>query len=358
MSTLRVTAERLTIHPHGNADALELAQVGLYRAVVAKGQYRTGDWALYIPEGALLPDDLIEELGLTGRLAGSDRNRVKAVRLRGELSQGIVCVPAAVRDVDLAAAHAEGRDFAGELGVTKWVPPIPVHMAGEVVAAPDLVPWIEIEDVKRYPALFETGEPVVATEKIHGTACAFTLAGGEAFVSSKGFSAKRMAIRRDPSNLYWRAVEVHGVPEAARRIAALLDADRVAVFGEVYGRGVQDLAYGADGKSDRPGYAVFDVAVSSGGGSVRWLDADEAARLLGEVGLPAVPRLYEGPFDADALMELASGRETVSGSGAHLREGLVVRTAVERYSPVTGGRAIGKFVSPAYLTRKGGTEYE
>ncbi|GAA1524200.1 RNA ligase (ATP) [Actinomadura kijaniata] len=358
MSTLRVTAERLTIHPHDNADALELAQVGLYRAVVAKGQYRTGDWALYIPEGALLPDDLIAELGLTGRLAGSGRDRVKAVRLRGELSQGIVCVPAAVRDVDLATAHAEGRDFAGELGVTKWVPPIPVHMAGEVVAAPDLVPWIEIEDVKRYPALFEAGEPVVATEKIHGTACAFTLAGGEAFVSSKGFSAKRMAIRRDPANLYWRAVETHGVPEAAQRIAALLDVDRVAVFGEVYGRGVQDLAYGADGKSERPGYAVFDVAVSADGGSVRWLDADETARLLGEVGLPAVPRLYEGPFDTGALMELASGRETVSGSGAHLREGLVVRPAVERYSPVTGGRAIGKFVSPAYLTRKGGTEYE
>lgn len=36
MSTLRVTAEVLTIHEHPNADALELAQVGLYRAVVAK----------------------------------------------------------------------------------------------------------------------------------------------------------------------------------------------------------------------------------------------------------------------------------------------------------------------------------
>ncbi len=38
MSTLRVTAEVLTVHEHPNADALELAQVGLYRAVVAKGR--------------------------------------------------------------------------------------------------------------------------------------------------------------------------------------------------------------------------------------------------------------------------------------------------------------------------------
>lgn len=71
MSTLRVTAEMLTVHDHPNADALELAQVGLYRAVVAKGAFRTGEHAVYIPEQSVLPAPLIEELGLTGRLAGS-----------------------------------------------------------------------------------------------------------------------------------------------------------------------------------------------------------------------------------------------------------------------------------------------
>ena len=75
MSTFKVTAEKLVIHPHPNADALELAQMGLYRAVVPKGVYKTGDYAVYIPEQAVLPDDLIEELGLTGRLAGEDRIR-------------------------------------------------------------------------------------------------------------------------------------------------------------------------------------------------------------------------------------------------------------------------------------------
>jgi RNA ligase (TIGR02306 family) len=83
----------------------------------------------------------------------------------------------------------------------------------------------------------------------------------------------------------------------------------------------------------------------------------DAAELLGGE-LPLVPRLYEGPYDIDRVLEIASGRETVSGRGLHLREGVVVRPAVERYSPVTGGRAIAKAVSPAYLTRKGGTEYE
>ncbi|MER8061335.1 MULTISPECIES: RNA ligase (ATP) [unclassified Streptomyces] len=354
MSTLRVTAEVLTVHEHPNADALELAQVGLYRAVVAKGAFRNGEAALYIPEQAVLPDELIEELGLTGRLAGGAANRVRAVRLRGELSQGIVCRPEALDGVDLAAAAVRGTDFAERLGITKWVPPIPPTMNGEVEQAPELLPWVDIENIQRYPDVFAPGEPVVLTEKLHGSACLLTYVAdeGRVHVSSKGFGARSLALREDPRNLYWRAVRAHGVPEAAARLAERLGARRIGVFGEVYGAGVQDLTYGADGRRETLGYAVFDVSAEIGG-SVRWLDTGV---LDGE--LPVVPRLYEGPYDIDRVLSVASGRETVSGRGLHLREGVVIRPATERYSAVTGGRAIAKAVSPAYLTRKGGTEYE
>ncbi|MGG8407966.1 RNA ligase (ATP) [Streptomyces sp. 12297] len=358
MSTLRVTAETLTVHEHPRADALELAQVGLYRAVVAKGHYRTGDFALYIPEQAVLPADLIAELGLTGRLAGSAADRVKAVRLRGELSQGLVCRPRALDGVDLAAAAADGTDFAGLLGITKWVPPVPTTMNGEVEAAPDLLPWTDIENLQRYPDIFEPGEPVVLTEKLHGTACLVTHIAAEdrVLVSSKGFGAKSLALKEEERNVYWRAVRTHGVPAVAARLAARLGATRVGIFGEVYGAGVQDLVYGADARTTGPGFAVFDVSVETDG-RVRWLDpAETVEALAGELEL--VPTLYEGPYDLDRVVALADGRETVSGKALHLREGVVIRAATGRYSPVTGGRAIAKAVSPAYLTRKGGTEYE
>ncbi|MCX4822011.1 RNA ligase (ATP) [Streptomyces sp. NBC_01142] len=361
MSTLRVTAELLTIHTHPNADALELAQVGLYRAVVAKGAYRSGDAAVYIPEQAVLPAELVEELGLTGRLAGGASNRVKAVRLRGELSQGIVCRPGALADVDLVRAAADGTDFAELLSITKWSPPIPPTMDGEVERAPDLLSWVDIENIQRYPEIFEPGEPVVLTEKLHGSAClmTYTVAGdasdtGKVQVSSKGFGSKGLALKEDPRNLYWRAILGHDVPAVAARLAEKLGARRIGLFGEVYGAGVQDLAYGANARAEEDlGYAVFDVSAEIDG-QVRWLDAAEL--LSGE--LPLVPRLYEGPYDIEKVLELASGRETVSGRELHLREGVVIRPATERYSPVVGGRAIAKAVSPAYLTRKGGTEYE
>ncbi|MFE5938108.1 RNA ligase (ATP) [Streptomyces sp. NPDC056470] len=356
MSTLRVTAETLAVHVHPNADALELAQVGLYRAVVAKGAYRSGDVAVYIPEQAVLPTALVDELGLTGRLAGKASDRVKAVRLRGELSQGIVCRPKALADVDLAAAAAEGTDFADLLGITKWVPPIPPTMSGDVEVAPGLLPWVDIENLQRYPDIFEPGEPVVLTEKLHGTACLTTYSAedGRVQVSSKGFGAKGLALQEDPRNLYWRAVHGHGVPAVAARLAARLGARRVGLFGEVYGAGVQDLGYGANARGEQVGYAVFDVSAEIDG-QVRWLDPAEVLE-AGE--LPLVPRLYTGPYDLDVVVGLASGRETVSGSELHLREGVVIRPVTERYSPVVGGRAIAKAVSPAYLTRKGGTEYE
>ncbi|GCB50681.1 RNA ligase (ATP) [Streptomyces sp. NL15-2K] len=356
MSTLRVTAEVLTVHEHPNADALELAQVGLYRAVVAKGAYRTGEAAVYIPEQAVLPSGLIEELGLTGRLAGGKSDRVKAVRLRGELSKGIVCRPKALADVDLARAAAEGTDFAERLGITKWVPPIPPTMSGDVESAPDLLPWVDIENIQRYPDIFAAGEPVVLTEKLHGSACLVTYVAdeGRVYVSSKGFGAKSLALKEDPRNLYWRAVRGHGVAEVAARLAERLGARRVGIFAEVFGAGVQDLTYGADGRrDDMLGYAVFDVSAEIDG-VVRWLDAAE----LVEGELPLVPRLFEGPYDIERVLEVASGRETLSGRGLHLREGVVIRPAGERYSAVTGGRAIAKAVSPAYLTRKGGTEFE
>ncbi|MFE6923517.1 RNA ligase (ATP) [Nocardia sp. NPDC057663] len=363
MSTLQVTAERLVVLPHPNADRLELAQVGLYRAVVAKGQFATGDHALYIPEQAVLPEELIAELGLTGKLAGAQHNRVKAVRLRGEVSQGIVCTPAALSEVDLAAAAVERADFAERLGIVKWVAPVPVSMAGQVESAPDLLRWIDVENIKRFPEIFTAGEPVVATEKIHGTACLLTHVRAEdrILVSSKGVGGKSLSLAPSEGNLYWRAIRAHGLDEAARKIATALDADRVGLFGEVYGAGVQDLHYGASAAHDASlGFGLFDIAVDRGGEPVRWLDHHEIGTLLGELGItvPRVPVLYEGPYDADLLLTLAEGTETVSGAGANIREGLVVRPATERHSPVLGGRAVGKIVSDAYLLRDGGTEFE
>lgn len=369
MSTFKVTIERLTVHPHPNADRLELAQVGLYRAVVGRGQFKTGDYALYIPEQGVLPEDLIKELGLEGKLAGKDKNRVKAVRLRGEISQGIVCRPSGLTILDGAPldwdnsfepALFTGDDFGPQLGIVKWVPPIPPQMAGEAVSGADLIKMGEIENLQRYPDIFTAGEPVVATEKIHGTCCCatFVVADDLLLVSSKGLGQNGIALKESDTNLYWRAVRQYGLEEKLREIARMFDeATRVAIFGEVFGAGVQDLHYGADVRADDTlGFRAFDIVVERHGDRQR-VHAYDFERFANFFGIVPVPTLYSGSFDLDELRREASGQTTVGGD--NIREGIVIRPREERHSDVLGGRAIAKLISSEYLTRGGdATEYE
>jgi len=372
MSTFKVTLEQIEVLPHPNADKLELAKVGEYRAVIPKDRYKNGDWAIYIPEQAVLPADLITELGLDGKLAGANKDRVKAVRLRGELSQGIVCRPVAVAsqwieyygdpEVWNGPDPAwEQMDFSGLLGITKWVPPISTQMAGKVYPATELVPWPDVENIKRYPDMFTGNESVVVTEKIHGTCCLITVVryyddDHSIHVSSKGMGGRNLALEESETNLYWRAVKKYKILEKvlAHNIG---DYYRTAIFGEVYGQGVQDLHYGVtDGNG--PAFAAFDIwAQRTPQDEGRFLDAEIALDILTQMDIPIVPILYSGPYDYEKLNAMASGMTTY-GEG-HIREGIVIRPFVEAKYDETGSRRIGKMVSEEYLTRKGDvTEYE
>jgi RNA ligase (TIGR02306 family) len=356
MSSFSVTAERLTVLEHPNADALELAVVGGYRAVVKKGQYLTGDIAVYIPEQAIVPAALLSELGLTGRLAGKTADRVCAVRLRGELSQGIVCSPGALSAEDLELAFSQRKDLSETLGITKWKPEVPEGFGGELVSAPEFLPWLDMENLKRFPDVFAPGEVIEATEKVHGSSgCCLWSEDTGFMVSSRGLSSKYLAIQENPDNVYWRAARTNNLEEVCRGVAQHYGAELVVLYGEVFGSGVQDLTYAqSQGKIS---FSCFDARIVVGPSPARWLERDELVSVLAG-RCDVVPVLYSGPYDYEALLELTNGPETVSGTGAHTREGLVIRAVPERQSDVLGTRAIAKLVGSDYLTRSGGTEYE
>ena len=340
----------LRIEPHPNADRLELAAIGGFRCVVGKDSYADGDLAAYIPEGAICPEWLIAELGLEGKLAGSKKNRVKAVQLRGSLSQGLVYP---VRDGMIRGRQvAEGDDVTELLELVKYEPPIPISMQGEVRAVHGATLKYDIEDFKKYPEEFREGEPVVMTEKLHGTWCCLGRHAEQGpIVTSKGMSDKGLALLLDDANrnnLYVRTWSAHqeAFESARARIAA--DGQSCYVLGEVYGRGVQDLHYG----QPNPSFAVFDAYVGEPG-TGRYLNPDELAETLSDL-FPLVPELYRGPFSRAKLQEFTDGATTLGG--AHVREGVVVKPAAERVSHEFG-RVILKSVSGKYLTRKGGTEF-
>ncbi len=334
------------VEPHPNADRLELAVVGNYRVIVGKNAFRPGDLVAYIPEGALLPDRLIEELGIRGYLAGSQHNRVKAAKLRGVLSQGLVYG---------AREHWQaGEDVAEELGIVKWEPEIPLGMAGEVEAAPGWWQSFDIEAYNRFPQLLLAGEPVYVTEKIHGTCGLFGASEGNFFVSSKGLSDKHLVLRRDEANIYWRAAESYRIHQMIEVTFGRYH--RVQIFAEVYGahspngKPVQDLTYNS---AFGLRLVVFDIAIDG-----RFLEYEDALERAAQMGLPAVPLLYHGPFDAVQVLSLAEGRETLTGLHANVREGIVIRPEKMKIADEIG-RIVLKHVGTGYLTRTGAhlTEY-
>lgn len=363
MSSFAVTIEQVEILPHPNADALELARIGGYRACVEKGRYETGDWVMYIPEQAVLPPELIEELGLEGRLAGKDKNRVKAIKLRGELSQGIVCRPSKLLDLTKNGPIVElvGRDLSADFDIHKWQPPVPASLSGQAFGTTKLVAWPDIENIKRYPNIFIAGEDVLVTEKIHGSCCIIVWNRGDdnLIVSSKGLASRHLALVEAESNQYWRAIRKYKIQEKLDDFAARDgEIEAIAVFGEVYGAGIQDLNYGVNAGQDGPGFVAFDLWIKYFEFPGIMIDAVDSLSELEVIGLPTAPLLYEGPYSYDFMAQLASGEECLSGENLHIREGLVIRPFQEMTSDVTGSRKIAKFVSEEYLTRNGGTEYE
>ena len=380
MADFKVTVETLDeVRAHPNADRLDVGQIGGYHVVLRKGAFRKGQRVVYIPEGSILPEPLIAQMGLTGRLAGARQNRVKAVRLRNVLSEGLVLPldgEGRVEHVESGErAGPEHPDLAGFLGIAKWEPPIPTELVGEVLPSPFPLPSYDVEAWKRNPRALPAGTPCVATEKIHGTMVSLTWfpgaredtrawPPGAPRVASKTGSQKNLAFVPDAETTYQRVTRPHAEALREGALHALRKGGAGAPWGlswigEIAGRGIQDLHY------DRPNPAlvVFDLAFKSSE-KQRWEYVDyamlcEAAEGAGVDRAPEVARLVAPEARAEqieAMERLASG-PTLWGRGTHVREGIVLRSLAETESPIDGERCVRKVVSGDYLTRRRGSEH-
>lgn len=362
-----------------NADSIELVGIGEYRCVVRKGEFKPGDVVVYIPEASIVPQWLLEKLNLVGKLAGPEKNRVKAIKLRGVLSQGLV-YPLEKNNGEYLLTwfnrHTKefhktpvrlGEDVKDLLNVIKYEPPIPPNFGGDVYnAGTNLTVAYDIENFKKYPEVLQDGELVVITEKIHGTFCGVGLlpknnAADHHYrhrfvVFSKGLGAQGLCFKDNETNkknVYLRTLEKYNVFDRLLELEKYIEHTLpLFVLGEVYGKNIQDLNYNED-----LGFRIFDVAVGYRN-QQRFMCWEDVCTLSERLNIKTVPELYRGPFDKTILRELTSGKETISGKNVHIREGVVVKPLVERFD-FTLGRVILKSVSTDYLLRKGNTtEYQ
>lgn len=74
---------------HPMTPNLKIAHVMEQHQLVVGNHYDDGILGIFIPDGAIVPDKLAEEMWVLGKLAGKKRNRVKARDFLGEFSAGL-----------------------------------------------------------------------------------------------------------------------------------------------------------------------------------------------------------------------------------------------------------------------------
>jgi len=371
-STHKVEVFRIDrIYEHPDADALEIVKPWGYQCVVRKGEWKEGDLAAYVPPDSLVPLDVVEfawlkDLGRTSKsIDGRLYHRVTAIRLRKEPSLGVV-VPI------WRVGGAVGDDVGPALGVIHYDPPSKEPKEKERKPwwtkkfRPNVrVPIYDLESLRRYSSLFEEGEPVVVTEKIHGANfravwddtkwIVLTRDGlrvGPIAMKWGGFGrglslvpsherylwvGSRTQWRLKDHSDWWKVIDKY--PQVVDFLRAYPE---VALYGEVYGD-VQDLRYGrGPGEID---FAAFDILAEDG-----FVDAMLLPELLYPFDIPIAPIIGIVPFNMESVLSLAEGPSVVKGAN-HLREGVVVKPVEERHHPAVGRVAL-KVVSVAYLERQ------
>lgn len=327
MSSLIVKVRRFERLAHPSADAMFVAVPDgtSWRCCCRTDNFDNEDLGIYIPVDSLLPVELAAELQLPNTQDG-EPYRIRTIRLRGQLSQGLL--------LPNRGRFQEGEDVAAALGITKYIEPAPVDE--DLRSFPqEFVKYTNIENIKNYPGVLKDGEEVVMTEKIHGGTFRCAWAESEFYCGSA-----TTAFKPDVSSKWLDVANKHDLMNKLR------DRPNIVVYGELYGAGVQSLRYGLDNSWD---LRVFDIYLGS---EDRFLDYDECIAMCKELDLPTVPLIYRGPFNSEVLEQHTDGK-SVLDTASHIREGIVAKPIKERWDFDSGvGRVVLKSISPSYSLKQ------
>lgn len=325
------------ILPIEGADAIEVATVGGWSVVVKKNEFKPGMRAVYCEIDSWIPTKLAPYLskGKEPReFEGVKGERLRTVKLRGQLSQGLLLN---LDDVmPWTNSYQVGDDVSEALGIIKWEKPINAQLAGVCKGNfPSLIPKTDQERcqnlVKEIVSANEAGTKFEITEKLEGSSMTCYLIDGEFGVCSRNMDLKETA-----ENSFWSTARTEGVEEKMRSEFGLAD---FAIQGELIGPGVQGNIY----KLSNTEFYVFDIYDIRRG---TYVDPVTRRAMVANMGLKHVPviahqaNLYDtlGITDIPQLLGFAEGMSMLANTE---REGVV-------FKEVNGGFTF-KAISNKYL---------
>lgn len=345
------------IKEHKNADALELAVIGGWQCCVKKGEFKAGDVGVYFEVDAMLPIDNPAFAFLAGRnerlVDGKPYARIKTMKLRGELSQGLL-LPVdsvgvdslvAVKDSVTQLVEFADLDMTEALGVIKYEPAQPKVLAGNAKGNfPAFIPKTDQERVQNIKRAYEdavaSGELFEATYKLDGSSFTAYVTGqgsgrfdnGDADVCIAedvvvGVCSRNLELIIDDSNVDNMFVQTFFKYNLPVKLESFLAATgrQIAVQGEMVGPGIQNNFEGLD-EVELYVYDIFDIDRQV------YVCADERVEICKQMGLQMVP-VFDSPMRLPQTMEeLLALADGPSGLKGKYREGLVFKSLTRDFS--------------------------
>lgn len=241
MRKLASTQRVLEIKPIENADSIEVAVINGWEVVVKKNSVQKDDIVCYFEIDSWIPHDLAPFLTKNERYKlyqGITGNRLKTVRLRGQLSQGLI-IP--VNELFKFRIVQEDIDLTDVLNIKKWEKELPASLAGFAKGNfPSFIPKTDEERIQNLKRQFGDGNldgRYELTEKLDGTSFTAFSHNGE-----HGVCSRNLELKRSDGNTYWTIFDkynfdyIFGDP--------LTGIDNIAIQGEIVGPGIQGNQYG------------------------------------------------------------------------------------------------------------------
>jgi RNA ligase (TIGR02306 family) len=304
------------LSPIEGADKIELATIDGWKVVVAKDvNHKVGDLIVYCEVDSFLPiEPEFEFLRKTSYKKMSDGRegfRLKTIRLRGQISQGLI-LPLSVFG-DFGCTAYEGIDVTEKLGIVKYEPPIPAQLSGMVKGNfPSFLKKTDEERVQNLSKEFESykNEEFYVTEKLDGSSVTYYVK-DEVF----GVCSRNLDLLEDENNSMWKFASETGLRDRMVKLGK-----NIAIQGEIIGEGIQGNPYQRIGQTVKI-FNGFDID------KYDYLSLEELLELVKILEVKTVPILdleFTLPETIDELLLMAEGKSVLNLKAE--REGLVIRS--------------------------------
>lgn len=321
------------IQPIPDADAIEVATIDGWKVVTKKGEYKPGELCIYCEIDSFLP--IREELEFLRKSSykkmadGSEGFRLKTIRLRQQISQGLLLPLSILNLTDVE----EGMEVTELLGITKWEPPMPASLAGVAKGLfPSFLTKTEEERAQNLQDQWfrfkNSGKKFYVTEKLDGSSATFYLKDDVFGVCSRnlelvdpGEFVPGTVIcddgieRPKKENSFWKVARQLDLENKFRSLGR-----NICLQGELIGEGIQGNPYKILGQTVRF-FNGYNIDTSEN------LSLEDFIKLTNLFGLKTVPILntdFQLPNTIDEVLKLAEDKSELNQDFD--REGIVIRS--------------------------------